>query len=92
MAAAKYGSGGNKKLFEEHTHLFIDFWEANSAATLAEARDMLMDKFDGFMITLSGFKKHANKHCQMTLKKLEKVPAARCSDRILDLRREMVLQ
>jgi len=77
--------GGNRTLFEKHTTFLIDFWEAKPSATLTEACDALALKFDGLRITQSGLRKHAIKHCQLTLKKLEKLPAARASERIPNL-------
>jgi transposase len=87
-----HSRGGNRKLFDEHTIFLIKFWDEKPSATLEEARQVLAIEFEGLDITLSGLRKHVIKHCRLTLKKLEKLPARRVSDDILDLRRKMVLE
>lgn len=79
---------GNQKLFQAHTIFFLDLYEKHPDATLNEARKAVMDAFLGLEITISAI----SKHCNLTMKKLEKLPAARNSPATLEKRKEKVLQ
>ncbi|KAI8327740.1 hypothetical protein BC941DRAFT_490128, partial [Chlamydoabsidia padenii] len=81
---------GNQKLFQVHTLFFLDFFEKKSNATLNEARKAVMESFPGLEIGISAISKHIKKHCNLTMKKLEKLPAARNSDFVLESRKEKI--
>lgn len=81
---------GNQKLFEERSAFLIAFYKKDAAATLHETRDALCQQFAGLTITLSGLQKHLVRKCCPTMKKLEKLPAARVSERVINLRYNVV--
>ncbi len=68
---------GNQKLFQVHSLFFLDFYEKRADATLNEARKAVMEAFPGLEIDISTISKHLKKHCNLTMKKLEKLPKAR---------------
>ncbi|KAI7902936.1 uncharacterized protein BX663DRAFT_561018, partial [Cokeromyces recurvatus] len=83
---------GNQKLFEEHSIFFLEFYEKHADATLNEARKAVMDAFPGLEITVSTISKHLTKRCGLTMKKLEKLPAARNELSTLEKRKEKILE
>lgn len=87
---SKTRGGIHFKLGEEHTQILIRYFEQNPAATLQEARVSLCQQFDGLVITLSGLHKHLVDKCCLTLKKLDKLPAARNSERVIEARKQAI--
>lgn len=59
---------------------------------LADLKEVLCKEFDGLKISISALQRHLVQKCRITLKKLEKIPAARCSDRVVALRKSKVEQ
>ncbi|KAI9271949.1 hypothetical protein BDA99DRAFT_534419 [Phascolomyces articulosus] len=72
--------GAPKKLFAEHTKFLADYFDGNITATLWQARDELCEKFN-ISISLAAVHNHLVRHCTVTFKKLEKLPAARVTSR-----------
>lgn len=81
---------GNQKLFKAHSAFFLDFYERKPDATLAQARDAVMEAFPGLEITVSAISKHIAKHCNLTMKKLEKLPEARNDISTLEKRKKKI--
>jgi transposase len=79
----------NRKLSPEHTKFLADYFDSNVTGTLWQARDALYEKF-GFSLSLSAIHNHLVSHCTVTVKKLEKIPAARVTDRVINLRKQVV--
>ncbi|KAI7900536.1 uncharacterized protein BX663DRAFT_553846 [Cokeromyces recurvatus] len=67
---------GNQKLFQVYSLFFLDFYEKRADANLNEARKAVMEAFPGLEIDISTISKHLKKHCNLTMKKLEKLPKA----------------
>jgi hypothetical protein len=74
---AKERKCGKQKLLKAHTTFFLKYYDEHPDATLREARETVMEAFPGLEITISAISKHLIKHCNLTLKKLEKIPMAR---------------
>lgn len=83
---------GNQKLFKAHTAFFLGFFENKPDATLAQARQEVVEAFPGLEISVSAISKHLTKHCNLTMKKLEKLPQARNDPKTLEKRRTKVLE
>ncbi|CAO3600924.1 unnamed protein product [Absidia cylindrospora] len=73
------GSGA-PKLDDEHSDFLVKYFDEHPAATLKVAKDALSEQVEGLTITQSG-----EKMC-LTLKKLERLPAARDSPRVIEAR------
>ncbi|KAL0078513.1 Homeodomain-like DNA binding domain-containing transcription factor [Phycomyces blakesleeanus] len=84
--------GAPHKLLQQHSFFLIAYFENNVAATLQEVRTALLEEFQDLMITLSGLQKHLVNKCCLTLKKLEKLPAARNSEWVIQLRKNKVTE
>ncbi|OAD79065.1 Homeodomain-like DNA binding domain-containing transcription factor [Phycomyces blakesleeanus NRRL 1555(-)] len=80
------------KLLQQHSSFLIVYFENNVAVTLQEARTALLEKFKDLTITLSGLQKHLVNKCCLTLYKLEKLPAARNSEWVIQLRKDKVTE
>ncbi|KAL0087504.1 hypothetical protein J3Q64DRAFT_1833821 [Phycomyces blakesleeanus] len=78
------------KLTEEHSKFLVDYIEKNTTAILDELKLKLCEKFEGLKISISAIHKHLVHKHSITLKKLEKIPAARNSDRVIALRKAIV--
>ncbi|KAI9310423.1 hypothetical protein BX666DRAFT_1838897, partial [Dichotomocladium elegans] len=87
---SKPAVSGTRKLFQQHTESLIKFYEKRPDATLKEARTALCEEFKDLTITIGALQKHLVKHCCLTLKKLEKLPAARVSERTVTMRYDCV--
>ncbi|KAI8136583.1 hypothetical protein BJV82DRAFT_490932, partial [Fennellomyces sp. T-0311] len=81
---------GTQVLFEEHSSFLVALYDIRPETTLNEARAALYSVFPDITITLSGLQKHLVNKCTLMMKKLEKLPAARISDHIIDLHYEIV--
>jgi transposase len=80
------------KLTEEHSKFLVDYIEKNTTAILDELKLKLCEKFEGLKISISAIHRHLVHKHNITLKKLEKIPAARNSDRVIALRKAIVEQ
>ncbi|OBZ85694.1 hypothetical protein A0J61_06250, partial [Choanephora cucurbitarum] len=69
------------KSTEERSKFLADYIETNTTAILDELKLKLCEKFEGLKISISAIHKHLVHKHNITLKKLEKIPAARNSDR-----------
>ena len=78
------------KLTEVHSQFLIDYIDKNPTSVLADIRQKLCDAFQGLSISISALHRHLVQKCKVTLKKLEKLPAARNTDRVIKLRKEKV--
>lgn len=84
---------GNQKLFKRHTLFFLRFFEDHADATLSQAKEALLEEFDDILdITTSAISKHLAVHCNLTMKKLERIPEARNSMKNLEKRRIRILE
>ena len=77
-------------LTEVHSKFLLKYVESNPASVLADIRIKLCEAFPGLTLSLSTLHRHLVQKCLLTLKKLEKLPAARNSDRVIALRKEKV--
>jgi hypothetical protein len=55
-----------------------------------DIRRALCEAFPEVSISISALHRHLVEKCKLTLKKLEKIPAARNSERVLKLRKERI--
>ncbi|KAI9473379.1 hypothetical protein BDB00DRAFT_738318, partial [Zychaea mexicana] len=78
--------GNNRKLKEEHTAFLMDFFDNNQSAVLWEARDALYVNFLALSIDISSLHRHLVKHCSLTLKRLNKLLAARNAPTTIETR------
>ena len=90
MTGAKKPLGRPPTLTSEHTAFLIEYYDKNVDAVLFEARDALYEQFTGISITLSGLHKHLVDEAGLTLKKLDKLPMARVTEKTLDKRAELI--
>ena len=86
----KLGAGRKPKLTEVHSQFLIGYVDEHPTAILTDIRRNLCDAFTGLTISISALHRHLVEKCKLTLKKLEKLPAVRNSDRMLKLRREKI--
>jgi transposase len=84
------GAGRKPKLTEVHSQFLIGYVDEHPTAILTDIRRNLCDAFTGLTISISALHRHLLEKCKLTLKKLEKLPAARNNDRVLKLRREKI--
>lgn len=80
------------KLTEEHSKFLVAYIEKNTTAILDELKLKLCEKFEGLKISISAIHKHLVHKHNITLKKLDKIPAARNFDRVIALRKAIVEQ
>ncbi|ORE08860.1 hypothetical protein BCV72DRAFT_322519, partial [Rhizopus microsporus var. microsporus] len=80
------------KLTEEHSKFLVDYIKKNTTAILDELKLKLCEKFEGLKISTSTIHRHLVHKHNITLKKLEKIPAARNSDRVIALRKAIIEQ
>lgn len=78
--------GNNRKLKEEHTAFLMDFFDNNPSAVLWEVRDALYVNFPALSIDISSLHRHLVRHCSLTLKRLNKLLAARNARRTIETR------
>ncbi|KAG1452568.1 hypothetical protein G6F46_012474 [Rhizopus delemar] len=79
-------------LTEEHSKFLVDYAKKNSTAVLDELKLKFCEKFEGLKISISAIHRHLVHKHNTTLKKLEKIPAARNSDRVIALRKAIIEQ
>lgn len=85
-------AGRPSKPNDAHSRFLIEFIDKNSTAVLADIKRNLCEAFEGSTISDSALHRLLVDKCCLTLKKLEKLPAARNTDRIIALRKEKVEQ
>jgi transposase len=90
VSGKKPGAGRKAKLIESHSQFLIGYVDEHPEAVLSDIRRALCEAFPDLSISISALHKHLVQKCRLTLKKLEKLPAARNSDRVIKLRRERV--
>lgn len=78
------------KLTDAHSHFLMEYIDMHPTAVLADIRDKLCQTFQGLSISISTLHRHLVQKCKVTLKKLEKLPAARSTERVLKLRKEKI--
>jgi transposase len=78
------------KLTDAHSEFLMDYIDKYPTSVLADIRQKLCETFQGLSITVSALHRHLVQKCMVTLKKLEKLPAARNTDRVIKLRKERV--
>jgi len=86
----KPGAGRKAKLTECHSQFLIGYVDEHPTAILSNIRRALYEAFPELSISISALHRHLVQKCKLTLKKLEKLPATRNSDRVLRLRRERI--
>jgi transposase len=86
----KPGAGRKAKLTECHSQFLIGYVDEHPTAVLSNIRRALYEAFPELSISISALHRHLVQKCKLTLKKLEKLPATRNSDRVLRLRRERI--
>jgi transposase len=79
-------------LTEEHSKFLVDYVKKNTTAVLDGLKLKLCEKFEGLKISISAIHKHLVHKHNITLKKFEKIPAARNSDRVIALRKAIIEQ
>jgi len=82
--------GAEGKLTEAHTQFLIDYIDKHPTSILEDIRQKLCGTFTGLSISVSALHRQLVQKCRLTLKKLEKLPAARNADRVINLRKEKV--
>ena len=78
------------KLTDCHSQFLIGYVDEHPAAILLDIRKALCEAFPEISISISALHRHLVQKCKLTLKKLEKLPVARNSERVLKLRRERI--
>ena len=90
VSGRKLGTGRKAKLTEAHSRFLVQYVDEHPTAVLSDIRIALCEAFPGLSISISALHRHLVQKCKLTLKKLQKLPAARNSDRVLKLRRERI--
>jgi transposase len=90
VSGRKPGAGLMAKLTDCHSQFLIGYVDEHPAAILLDIRKALREAFPEISISISALHRHLVQKCKLTLKKLEKIPAARNSERVLKLRRERI--
>jgi transposase len=90
ISGRKPGAGRKPKLTEGHSQFLIGYVDERPTAVLSDIRRALREAFPEISISISALHRHLVQKCKLTLKKLEKIPAARNSERVLKLRRERI--
>ena len=90
IRCSKPAAGRKGKLTEEHSRFLMEYIDEYPAAVLSDIKYYLCEAFPGLTISISALHRHLVQNCKLTLKKLEKLTAARNSDRVVALRKEKV--
>jgi hypothetical protein len=90
VSVRNLGAGLKARLTEAHSQFLIEYVNQYPAAILSDIRQNLCEAFPGSSISISALHRHLVRKCKLTLKKLEKLHAARNSDRALKLRMEKI--
>ncbi|KAJ1732728.1 hypothetical protein LPJ61_001917, partial [Coemansia biformis] len=91
-AAHRPRTGCRGELNSAHTQFLTAFIEKNPATVLADIRRSLCDAISGLAISESALHWHLIDKCCLTLKKLEKLPAARNMDWVVARHAERVAE
>jgi transposase len=83
VTVRKLGAGRKARLTEAHSQFLIEYVDKYPAAILSDIRQNLCEAFPGLSISTSALHRYLVQKCKLTLKKLEKLPVARNSDRVL---------
>jgi hypothetical protein len=86
----KPAAGRKGKLSVEHSRFLVKYIDEHPAAVFPDIMHHFCEAFLGLIISISALHRHGVQNCKATLKKLEKLTAARNSDRIVALRKEKV--
>jgi transposase len=90
VSGRKPGAGRKPKLTDDHSQFLISYADEHPTAILLDIRQALCAAFPEVSISISTLHRHLIEKCKVTLKKLEKIPAARNSERVLKLRKERI--
>ena len=74
---------------EAHSQFLIEYIDKNPTSVLVDIKEKLC-AFQGLSISVSALHKHLVHKCKVTLKRLEKLPAARNTDRVISSQKEKV--
>ena len=88
IRCSKPVAGRKGKLTEEHSKFLVEYTGEHPTAVLSDTRYRLCKAFPELTISISALHRHGVQTCKVTLKKLEKLSAARNSDRVVALRKE----
>ena len=80
MSSRKLGAGRKPKLTEVHSQFLIGYVDEHPTAVLSDMRTVLYEAFPAVSISISALHRHLVQICKLTLKKLEKLPAARTGE------------
>jgi hypothetical protein len=83
-------AGCKAKLAERHSQFLIGNVDENPAAILSDIKRALSKAFLNLSISISALHRHLVLKYRLTLKKLQKLPAASISDRVLIVLRERI--
>ena len=83
-------AGRTGKLTEERSKFLVEYVDEHPAAVLSDIRHHLCEAFPGLTISILALHQHLVQKCKVTLKKLQKLTAARNFDRVVALRKEKV--
>src|SRR3984893_4308581 len=83
VSGRKPGAGRKAKLTECHSQFLIGYVHEHPTAVFSDIRRALCEAFPDLSISISALHRHLVQKCKLTRKKLEKLPAARNSDRVL---------
>ena len=75
-------AGRKGKLTEEHSKFLVEYTDEHPTAVLSDIRYHLCKAFPELTISISALHRQLVQQCKVTLKKLEKLSAARNSDRL----------
>lgn len=90
---ANISFANNRKLYENHTDFLYEIFDKKADLTLWEARDMLLNAFpEVYNITLSALHKHLVTKASVTLKKLDKITAAKDSEITVSIRHDRIFE
>ena len=83
VTVRKLGAGRKARLTEAHSQFLIEYVDKYPAAILSDITQNLCEAFPELSISTSALHRYLVQKCKLTLKKLEKLPVARNSDRVL---------
>jgi transposase len=90
ISGRKSGTGRKAKLTEPHSQFLIHYVDEHPEAVLSDIRRTLCEAFPELSISISALRRRLVQKCKLTLKKLQKLPEARNSNRVLKLRKEKI--
>ena len=90
ISGRKSGTGRKAKLTDPHSQFLIHYVDEHPEAVLSDIRRTLCEAFPELSISISALHRRLVHKCKLTLKKLQKLPEARNSNRVLKLRKEKI--